>query len=124
MSDDFTEIIRIPEFEKDLKKLRKKYSTLEEDINQLINSAIKLFHFFRIDNKGIFKITNLNLNPQKFFKVKKFASRSFKGKGANSGLRLIYKYDDESRIIELIEIYYKGDKENMDKERIYKNFKK
>jgi mRNA-degrading endonuclease RelE of RelBE toxin-antitoxin system len=124
MSDDFTEIIRIPEFEKDLKKLRKKYSTLEEDINQLINSAIKLFHFFRIDNKGIFEITNLNLNPQKFFKVKKFASRSFKGKGANSGLRLIYKYDDELRIIELIEIYYKGDKENMDKERIYKNFKK
>jgi len=124
MSDDFTEIIRIPEFEKDLKKLRKRYITLEEDINQLINSAIKLFHFFRIDNKGIFEITDLNLNPQKFFKVKKFASKSFKGKGVCSGLRLIYKYDEETSIIELIEIYYKGDKENMDKERIYKNFKK
>ncbi len=124
MSDDFTEIIRIPEFEKDFKKLIKRFGTLDEDLETLINTSIKLFHFHKIDNGGIKEMCNLKLNPQKFFKVKKFASKSFKGKGVCSGLRLIYKYDEETSVVEFIEIYYKGDKKNEDKERIYKNFKK
>ena len=108
----------------DFKKLIKRFGTLDEDLETLINTSIKLFHFHKIDNGGIKEMCNLKLNPQKFFKVKKFASKSFKGKGVCSGLRLIYKYDEETSVIEFIEIYYKGDKKNEDKERIYKNFKK
>jgi hypothetical protein len=55
-------------------------------------------------------------------KVKKIACRALKGKGVNSGLRLIYAYfPDEKRII-FIELYHKNDKENEDRSRIIENF--
>lgn len=47
-----------------------------------------------------------------------------KGKGAASGIRIIYAYNEKEDIIEFIEIYFKGDKENEDRERILKHFKK
>ncbi len=37
-----------------------------------------------------------------------------------SGIRVIYACFEEEDMIELIEIYYKGDKENEDKKRILK----
>jgi len=36
---------------------------------------------------------------------------------------VIYAYFEEADRIELIEIYYKGDKENEDRERIFKRFR-
>ncbi|OGS21066.1 MAG: hypothetical protein A2252_04010 [Elusimicrobia bacterium RIFOXYA2_FULL_39_19] len=54
------------------------------------------------------------------YKAKKFACRALKGSGANSGIRVIYAYDEAQDKIELIEIYFKGDKENEDKQRINK----
>ena len=52
------------------------------------------------------------------FKAKKFACKALKGSGSNSGIRLIYAYFEAEGTIELIKIYFKGDKENEDKERI------
>jgi hypothetical protein len=54
--------------------------------------------------------------------AKKFACKSLKGKGAKSGIRIIYAYFEQEDTIEFIEIYFKGDKENEDKERIKKYF--
>jgi hypothetical protein len=50
--------------------------------------------------------------------VKKFACKSLKGKGVQSGIRIIYSYFEKDDRIEFVEIYYKGDKENDDRERI------
>jgi len=122
MTNDKLKITRLPEFERDLKKLKKKYRTLEEDLSNLIKISISLFHLKGIP-QGIVDIPGLGLAPQKFFKVRKFASKSIKGKGANTGLRLIYKFDEETQTIDLIEIYYKGDKENEDRKRIIKNYR-
>jgi len=122
MKSDFKEIIRLPEFERDLKKLKKKFPTLEEDLSILIKSSIILFHLEGI-RQDIVEIPGLGLAPQKFFKVRKFASRSLKGKGAKTGLRLIYKYEVETKILDLIEIYFKGNKENEDRKRIVRNYK-
>lgn len=69
---------------------------------------------FRIDGLGIANCV---------IKVKKIASDSFKGKGNNSGLRLIYAYFKEERRIVFIELYHKNEKENEDRERILVNFK-
>lgn len=71
-----------------------------------------------IDNKGVFEISGLQIKSPKIYKAKKFACRSLKGKGVQSGIRVIYAYFEEEDKIELIEIYYKGDKENEDRERI------
>jgi len=56
-------------------------------------------------------------------KVKKIACRSLKGRGVNSGLRVVYAYYKEEQKIVFVEIYHKGEKENVDRERILKNFK-
>ncbi len=57
----------------------------------------------------------------KTYKVKKFACRALKGRGADSGLRIIYAYFEKADKIELVEIYFKGDKENEARGRILRN---
>jgi len=64
----------------------------------------------------------LKIEHAKIFKAKKIACRSLKGKGVKSGIRVIYAYFESDDRIELIEIYYKGDKENEDRERIIRNY--
>ncbi len=120
----FNKINRLPEFDKDLKKLAKRFRTIEEDLQILIDHGLVAFHKFNIDNGGIFEIEGLGISYPKIFKVKKFACRALKGTGANSGLRLIYAYYADKDEIELIEIYFKGDKENENRERILKYYKK
>jgi len=114
----FKELTRIPAFDKDIKKLTKKYPTLEGDLETFIDKELKLFHKLKIDNKGVFQIPGLGFESPKVYKGKKFACRSMKGKGSQSGIRVIYAYIESEDRIELIEIYYKGDKENEDRGRI------
>jgi len=56
--------------------------------------------------------------------TRKFACRSLKGRGVQSGIRIIYAYFQEKDKIELIEIYYKGDKESEDRQRIFRYYGK
>lgn len=114
----FNEIYRLPEFDKDLKKLGRRFKTLEADLEIFITAQLNLYHKQKIDNKGIFQIPGLNIDAPGVFKAKKFACRALKGSGVNSGIRVIYAYFEAEDKIDLIEIYYKGDKENEDRERI------
>lgn len=107
------------EYNRDFKKLLKKYRTLTSDIED-VKKVLSVYpdarapFSFRIDGLGI---------ESCIIKVKKIASDSFKGRGINSGLRLIYAYfPDEQKII-FIELYHKNDKENEDRNRIMINFK-
>ena len=86
----FQQVRRLPEFEKDLKKLLKRFRTLEEDLENFVATQLNLYHKLRIDNGGIFRIQGL---PQKEG-VEVFKARK------------------------LIEIYYKGDQENEDRGRM------
>lgn len=109
----------LEEYAKDLKKLQKKYRTLEEDIT-IVKKVLTVEpnerppFSFRIDGLGISTCV---------IKVKKIACRALKGKGVNSGFRLIYAHYEEEQKIVLVELYYKGDKEKEDKARIMKYFK-
>lgn len=105
-------------FRKDCKNLLKKYRSLEDDL-EVVKKVIQVLpdarppFSFRVDNLGIKSCV---------IKVKKIACKSLKGKGVNSGLRLVYAYfKEESRIV-FVEIYHKNDKENEDRERILDNF--
>jgi len=123
MNPIFRELAELPEFKKDLKKLIKKYPTLQDDLHNFIQTQLNLYHKRHMDNGGIFPLTSLKIEHIKFFKAKKFASRSFKGKGVKSGIRVIYAYSHNEDRIELIEIYFKGDKANEDRERILRNYR-
>jgi len=107
------------EYEKDFKHLFKKYHTLKNDIDEVIEvlsvrpDARPPFSF-RIEKLGITTCV---------VKVKKIASDSFRGRGVNSGFRLIYAYFEQEKRIVFIELYHKNEKENEDRERILRNFK-
>ncbi len=118
---NFKKVTRGEGFSKDLKQLLKKYRSLEEDLEVFIKAQLYAYHKLQADNNGIFPINNLGFESPKMYKAKKFACKALKGKGARSGIRLIYTYLPEFDEIYLLEIYSKGDKENEDRDRI-KNF--
>tara|TARA_R110002049_G_scaffold21057_5_gene77550 strand:- start:17101 stop:17451 length:351 start_codon:yes stop_codon:yes gene_type:complete len=107
-------------FKRDLKKLLKKYRMLNDDLFEVKvilkkKPEVRPPFSFRIDNLGLETCV---------IKVKKNACRALKGRGVNSGLRLIYAYfqEEEEEKITFIEIYHKNDKENEDRQRITDNF--
>ena len=106
-------------FSKEFAKLKRKYPTLAEDLEINKQYRIELFHLKSINNGSIFKITGIPQSKTlEFFIVKKFQCRSLKGSGSSSGIRLTYGYFPADNKIVFIEIYFKGDKENEDKQRI------
>jgi mRNA-degrading endonuclease RelE of RelBE toxin-antitoxin system len=119
----FSDVARLPEFEKDLKKLLKRFKTLEDDLDIFIRTELNLYHKLRKDSGGIFRLTGLAGEEPKIYKAKKFACRSLRGKGVQSGIRIIYAYYEERDSVELIEIYYKGDKATEDRERLARMYR-
>lgn len=117
----FKHIEQLDRFKKDLKKLLKRFPSLGEDLDSFVKAQLIAYHKLNVDNHGIFAIENLAIPVPKIFKVKKFACKSLKGKGVHSGIRVTYAYFQIEDRIEFIEIYYKGDQENEDRERI-KNY--
>ena len=109
----------LEEFKKDLKQLLKKYRTLNDDLETVkrvlnVEPDERPPFSFRINDLGITTCV---------IKVKKIACRALKGRGVNSGLRLIYAHFEKEDRIVMIELYHKNDKENEDKGRIKKHFK-
>lgn len=105
-------------FDKDLKRLLKKFRTLEDDIEVAKKNAIELFHLLRADNNSIEPIPNFCSDELKICKIKKFACKALKGRGVQSGIRVIYAYYVSTNTVDFIEMYFKGESENENKERI------
>ena len=106
------------EFERDFKRLLKKFPSLNEDIEIVKIFSIELFHLRKINKQAIFPIPNFCTEELKICKIKKFACKSLKGRGVMSGIRIIYAYFVLTNTVEFIEIYFKGESENEDKERV------
>lgn len=109
----------LAEFKRDLKNLLKKYRTLNDDL-AVVKQVLAVTpderppFSFRIDHLGI---------ETCIIKVKKIACKALKGRGVNSGLRLIYAYFPVQDSITFIELYHKNEKEREDQRRIMDNFK-
>lgn len=116
----FKEISITSEFESDFKSLLKRYKTLIEDFEIFIKAQLFLFHKKQIDNKGIVLISDTGIISPKIYKAKKFSCKALKGKGVQSGIRVIYAYFEEEDRIEFLEIYYKGDKDSENRKRFIK----
>ena len=106
------------DFRKDLKRLLKKFPTLIEDIEVAKSFAIEMYHLKNLDKGSIFPIPGFCSDELKICKIKKFACKALKGRGVQSGIRIIYAYYVQSDTIDFIEIYFKGESENEDKKRI------
>lgn len=98
-------------FKKDFKKLKKKYLTLEDDF-QILKKAVGVEP--RGDGTKHWNcLTKIGDKDISFFKVRMMC-RSVRG----SDFRVIYMYNGDSVELLFIEIYFKGDKKNEDRERI------
>jgi len=102
------------DFTKEFKRLSKKYKSLPDDFSEFkkIVSKIPLGtgrHFIVLTNTGEIKVVKARL-----------FCRYLKG----SSLRIIYAYHEKKQMIEFVELYFKGDKENEDHKRIIFYLKK
>ena len=107
-----------PEFQKDFKRLLKKFKSLEGDFELVKIATIELFHIQKMNNSSIFPAQGYCTNKIQVCKIKKFACKALKGKGRKSGIRVIYAFHCENYKVDFIEIYFKGEKENEDRDRI------
>lgn len=105
-------------FDKDLKRLLKKFRTLEDDIEVAKKNAIELFHSLKVDNNSVELIPNFCSDEVKICKIKKFACKVLKGRDVQSGIRVTYAYYVSTHTVDFIEMYFKGESENKNKERI------
>lgn len=108
-------IERTVKFNRDFKKLLKKYPTLNDDFKNFSNFKLEQFHDSS-NTAGIPRINRIGYDKPHFFKVKDFASKSIKGSGRKTGFRLIFYILDDTYIF--IEMYHKKEKSNHDKKLI------
>ena len=113
----------IPEFEKDFKKLEKRYRTLSDDFENMKKNLLEV-HYVKgspLPPNTIVDIEGLCGETYKSKKVRKFACKSLKNLGNRSGIRVIFVLEPDDIKITFIEIYHKSDHDIENKERL-KNF--
>lgn len=118
----------LDEFNREFKRLLKKYRTLEDDFNLFKERVLTYrengtgkYLFWR--PPGIVRISNLGIETE-VYKVKHFSCRALKGRGSRSGIRIIYVYFPDNNKVEFVEIYFKErDDTDCDKERIKRYYK-
>jgi len=97
-----------PKFTKEFKRFSRKYKSLPKDLEEFK----KVVTVVPLGNSKHFNVIRRTEDIQV---VKaRFFCKYLKG----SSLRLIYAYSEKQNVIEFVEIYFKGDKENEDRERI------
>jgi mRNA-degrading endonuclease RelE of RelBE toxin-antitoxin system len=100
--------------------LCKKYRHLKQDLE----TAKKVLRCLPENRNLAVRIPDLGREVKvPIYKLKKFRSRDFKGRGARSGFRIIYAYERAENRVTLIEIYHKNKKDNEDRDRILKYFR-
>ena len=104
----------LPKFEKEFKRLFKKYETLNNDFEKLKRVLVHC-------PTGIGK-SFIIIHSTKTIKIVKarMAYRELR----EQSIRIIYAYFEQEQKIEFIELYYKGNKKNEDRERIGEFLKK
>jgi len=101
----------IRQFDKDFKKLSKRYKSLSNDLNTF-KKNIPFIDVYANKNFAV-----LHKNEQLLIIKARFFCRYLKGRT----LRLIYAHYVDKELIEFIQLYFKGDSEEEDKDRI-KNY--
>lgn len=99
---------RHPRFEGQIKKLLKKYRTLEDDLLIAQNAAIELWHIHHLDNCSVELVPGFDKENVQIYKLRKFACKSLSNKGVRSGIRVIYAFYPKEMKVEFLEIYYKN----------------
>ena len=99
---------QLPEFQKELSKLSKKYLSLEEDL-------LKLERLITLNPVGVgMNFVTVHHSPKVKIVKTRLACKSLRDRS----MRLMYAYHGSTVTFVYIEIYFKGEKENEDRSRI------
>jgi hypothetical protein len=118
----------LPAFDSDLKHLRKRYQSLDEDLTTLTKA---LYLWLCLQHKAgqslnksfVIMSGYVPVNGCFLYKVRHMPCKALKGRGNQTGLRVIFAYWPESDTLEFIQIYFKADSEREDRNRIAKYVK-
>ncbi len=108
------EFAELPEFSRELKRLQKKYRSLEKDLERF---RPYLQEKPRGNNSKHWNCLHKNEQVE-IYKIRLACSYL-----NASTMRVIYGYRQGANAIDFIEIYYKSEKENEDRERIKRYLK-
>ncbi|MDR3195213.1 MAG: hypothetical protein LBT58_00215 [Endomicrobium sp.] len=77
------------EFDKDFKKLLKRFRTLEEDFEVMKKAVIEAYHYRGISTSAVVKIKMKNFCDKRYLlmKVRKMSCKSLKGKGGKKWVK-------------------------------------
>lgn len=109
-----TKFNELPEFSKEFKRFSKKYRSLSDDLDEFK----KIISVVPLGNSKHFNILTKNERCA-IIKARLFC-KYLKG----SSLRIVYSFYCQSFNFDFIEIYFKGEKENEDCERIREYLKR
>jgi hypothetical protein len=111
--DNMNNFDALVEFEKEFRRLFKKYKTLKDDFG-------KFKKVLFVTPAGVGK-NFVIIHSSPFVKIVKarMACRALRSRS----LRVVYAYVEQNPKIEFIEIYFKGEKENEDRARIQEYLK-
>ncbi len=108
-------IIKSYQFKHDLSTLCKNFPTVNDDVN-IVQKVLAINPL----EQSPFSVKLKTIGEMSIIKIRQMASQHFKGKGLNSGFRLIYAYDKENDKIVLIQIYHASQKGKVDQARLAK----
>ena len=108
----------LPEFDKDFKALLKRYRTLESDFETFKKYTIETFYEQKTPTTAFVPVEGFCGEDYVSNKVRKFACKSLPGRGNQSGIRIIFVWQETLRLATFVEIYFKGDKPEEDRERL------
>jgi hypothetical protein len=118
----FRTTLSLSEFEGDLKRLKKRYQSLDEDLAILIKA---LHVWLCLQGKagqsrgdGFVIMSGYGANGCYLYKVRHVACAAIPGKGSRTGLRVVCAYWPVSDTLEFIQLYVKADSSLEDQNRI------
>jgi hypothetical protein len=131
---------KLPEFEKEFSKLSKKYPSLAEDLKKFeklislkpVGFGVNFVIIHHSEKVNPVREPTRDINPRATNRQSEAFSNGVKIVKArlackslrNRSIRIIYAYHGDTVTFVYIELYFKGDKENEDRERIRQYIKK
>ena len=110
--------VTTPEFNKDFKSLLKRFKSLEKDFENMKKYTLETFYEKGQPTTAFVSIEGFCSDDYTSNKVRKFSCMALKGRGAASGIRVIFVWEADKRQITFVEMYFKGDKDNENRERL------
>ncbi len=110
--------VTLPEFDKDFKLLLKRFKSLEKDFEIMKKYTLETFYEENQPTTAFVPMEGFCSNTYSAYKVRKFSCMALKGRGAASGIRVIFVWEASKRQVTFIEMYFKGDKANENRNRL------